>query len=230
MWSRTAILAAAIFTACTPSIGIAALVANLSTGVDAGGLIPFGNADDDWTVISAPDGVPTGAATVVPRARSTFVDPEPSARWITPTAATNVDAPAGYYVYETTFMLEGGMQVTASVLGRYLADNRLIDIQLNGNVAFNGPNVSGAACGLSGCEEFGSFTGFSIDNTALFVDGVNVLRVKIENQPSSTNPTQFAMDAGVFATPVPEPNGGLLFLMGLGALVAAFGLLNRSHH
>jgi hypothetical protein len=220
MWggARIFVLAAFVCAGSAPSIGLAALITTLSTGIASdGGLIAYGENDDQWTVVGAPDAGDLGPATVVPRARSHFVDPEPFARWITPSPATNIDAPAGYYVYETTFTLADGMQSTAQIVARYLADNRLINVTLNGSVAFIGPNVTGAACGGAGCEEFSFFTPFTIADPSLFAPGLNALRLTVENQPSSTNPTQFALDANVFATPVPEPSAALLLLAGLGA-------------
>jgi hypothetical protein len=90
-------------------------------------------------------------------------------------------------------------------------------MRLNGNVAFVGPNVSGASCSSTGCEEFVVATVFNIDDRSLFADGLNRFHVTIENQgPTSGNPTSFVLSGAVNATPVPAPSTYALVLVGLG--------------
>ncbi|WP_022948971.1 hypothetical protein [Methylohalobius crimeensis] len=128
---------------------------------------------------------------------------------------TNIDAPWGFYTYETRFNLDLASLDGISIQGRYAADNRLIEMRLNGNIAFVGPNISGASCSSTGCEEFTSPTPFSIADLSWFADGLNVLQVTIENQgPTTGNPTSFVLSGSVSATRISEPATLPLFLIG----------------
>jgi hypothetical protein len=199
-------------------VATGAPIFDLSTGANLDGtLTSFGSLDDQWDVIAAPDGVVLTTATVVRPSRTHFANLESGARWISASSATNVDAPWGYYTYETQFTLDLNTLAGLSISGLYAADNRLIDIRLNGNVAFVGPNVSGVSCSSTGCEEFAVATAFNIDDRSLFADGLNRFQVTIENQgPTSGNPTSFVLSGAVNATPVPAPSTFALLLAGLG--------------
>lgn len=197
----------------------ATVVYDLSTGIDdSGNLIGFGVPDSRWVLVNAPAGVPQRNATVVPRARPSFVDFEPLARWVSPSVETGVeDAPFGLYTYEASFILtsEGGIAVTFS--GEYAADNRLIDIRLNGTVAFIGPNSDGLSCPGTGCEEFIEPIEFVIDDQALFRGGLNLVQVTIENQgPTQTNPTSFVLRASVEAAELTVSDPSSIALLAIG--------------
>lgn len=194
-------------------------IVNLSTGSIDGGLIAYGSFDDQWNVVAAPSGIALVSATVVTPSRSHFANLEPDARWISVSTETNNDAPWGYYTYETLFNIDLNALSAVSVYGQYAADNRLIDIRLNGNVAFVGPNVSGVSCPPLGCEEFIAPISFSINDSSWFVNGLNVLQVTIDNQgPTFGNPTSFVFNAAVDAIQVPEPSSIFILLGGLGAM------------
>lgn len=209
------------------SVAIAAPIFNLSTGANLdGSLASFGSLDDQWNVISAPVGVGLNKATVVTPSRPHFANLEPDAKWISASTASNVDAPSGYYTYETQFIVDLDALNGISISGLYAADNRLIDIRLNGNVVFVGPNVSGISCSSTGCDEFSIPTTFLIDDQSMFADGVNFFQVTIENQPSTGNPTSVVLSGVVDATPVPEPSTYAMFLAGLGLI----GFVARRRH
>ena len=206
-------LCAAFFVLATSLLSIpggasAATIVNLSTGVSSGGtLIAFGNPDDQWTV-AEPGSTSFVSATVVEPSRSFFTNLEPNARWISVTTVTSQDDAAwGNYTYKTQFPLSLATLSDLSIQGHYAADNRLIEIRLNGHVVFVGPNVSGSACTPTGCDEFSSPTAFSITDPSYFVNGVNVLEVVIENQgPTFSNPTSFLLSGAVQGTSVSEPS------------------------
>lgn len=208
------------------SIAFSIPIVNLSTGASIdGGLIAYGSFDDQWNVVAAPSGIALTSAIIVTPSRSHFANLEPEARWISASTETNNDAPWGYYTYETQFNIGLNTLNAISVYGQYAADNRLIDIRLNGNVAFIGSNVSGVSCPPTGCQEFTAPISFSINDPSWFVDGLNILQVTIDNQgPTFGNPTSFVFSALVDAIQVPEPGSIFLFLGGL----CVISLIRRS--
>ena len=152
---------------------------------------------------------------------------EPDARWLSPSIETNYDAPWGNYTYEFLFNLDRDVLVNLALSGQLAADNRLIEMRLNGATFLVGPNISGVGCPATGCEEFKSPTApisFLLMNDALFLDGVNAFQVTIENQgPTFTNPTSILLSGSVSGTyvPVPVPATILLVVLGLIGLCGA---------
>jgi hypothetical protein len=74
------------------------------------------------------------------------------------------------YTFRTTFDLTGMRSSTAILQGRFVVDNRLKAIRLNG---------SSVPVPTHGEEQFGFFHGFSISKG--FVEGVNVIEFEVEN-------------------------------------------------
>lgn len=207
----------------TRAAAAATKLADLSTGVStSGALIDFGAADDQWSVVSTPAGALNAQAKVVQRARESFVNYEPNARWISVDASTaDFNAPAGFYTYATAFDLDFANGTNPIISGEYSADNRGISILLNGALVFVGPNAGAGACGGAACEEFKVSTSFVITQDAPFVQGPNTLAIIIENQDfAATNPTSVAVHASLTMEPVPLPPA--LWLMGsaLGGVIA----------
>ncbi len=218
----TAILATHLLAAAA----CATPIVNVSTGAAYdGSLIAFNSLDHDWSLTFAPANVGLGSASVVAPARADFTNLEPLARWISPSPEMSADdAPWGYYTYEMQFAVRLDLFSGLSIVGQYAADNRLIDMRLNGHTFFVGPNVSGASCAPTGCREFespGAPISFSMTDQSLFVNGLNALQVTIENQgPTFGNPTSFALAGAVNGTPIPEPGSIALLGVGLTALRA----------
>jgi hypothetical protein len=74
------------------------------------------------------------------------------------------------YAFRTTFDLKGMRPSTANLHGRFVVDNHVRAIRLNGR---------SVAVPAHGHEEFGFFHAFSGNRG--FVDGVNVLEIDVEN-------------------------------------------------
>ena len=74
------------------------------------------------------------------------------------------------YTFRTTFNLKGMRPSTAFLHGRFVVDNHVRAIRLNGHEI---------PVPRHGYEEFGFFHGFSSDRG--FVEGINVLEIEVEN-------------------------------------------------
>ena len=225
----------AISLAALANAAAAIPILDISTGIDDHHtLIIYDTPDDDWSLIEAPSGVPLASALVVRPSRTRFADLEPEARWISANYETNyVDAPWGLYTYQISFLLDFRSASSFSIEGEYAADNRLMSIYLNGHTAFTGPHASGSGCPATGCEEFLSATHFLIAQPNLFVDGLNVMRVVIENQgPTYGNPTSWAMHAYINAqtSQVSEPHMLSLVILGLLAALSLTPTIGVADH
>ncbi|MGB7736386.1 MAG: hypothetical protein WBL72_22110 [Thermoguttaceae bacterium] len=80
------------------------------------------------------------------------------------------------YTFRTTFDLKGMRPLTANLHGRFVADNHVRAIRLNGRPL---------AVPAHGHREFGFFHAFS--SSRGFVDGVNVLEIDVENGDPQDN-------------------------------------------
>ena len=74
------------------------------------------------------------------------------------------------FTFRTSFNLKGMRPSTAFLHGRFVADNHVRAIRLNGHEV---------SVPRHGYEEFGYFHGFSSDRG--FVEGLNVLEIDVEN-------------------------------------------------
>ena len=133
-----------------------------------------------------------------------------TSRWITPSAATNV--PSGNYTYTTTFDLTGYVPGTATITGRWAADNAGLNILLNGN-----------SLGLTTTGGFSAFTSFSIPTGSGFVAGLNTLDFVVNNfDGPGNNPSGLRVEltgnAGLVATPVPPTALLAVFAFGTAGL------------
>jgi hypothetical protein len=165
-----------------------------------------------YAISSAPAGANTTPAIVTgyPVGSAWFAN-DATSSWIGPNVA-NADGPIGDYTYTTTFDLTGLVANTAQISGNWAADNDGVSILLNG--------VATGITANTGDINYGSFTGFSIDNTANFVSGVNTLAFTINN---SGGPTGLRVAMTGTAEPnsaaVPEPSDFIGTAIAFGSVV-----------
>lgn len=116
----------------------------------------------------------------------------------------------GVYVYTTSFNLAAGFLAnTASLAGRFLADNRVLSLTLNGT------QVSLGDAPPAGKEPFNTWQSFLA--SAGFVTGSNTLAFTVQNdQFGPANPTGLRVEfTNASVQPVPEPGEWAMILAGL---------------
>lgn len=140
-----------------------------------------------------------------------------TSRWLTPAANANqgFDRTAdGFYTYSLQFDLSNLVPSTAFFTGRFMADNVVTAISLNGNaLAFSGP---------TGNQWFRNW--IPVMAGSGFVDGVNTLSFTVRNDQLACcdNPTGLRVEfteSGVNA--VPEPASWAMLISGFGLVGAA---------
>lgn len=184
-----------------------------NTGVGPGGTaLPVGQLDPNYSLISAPTGVPLTAITTIPNGGWT---PNTStADWIGPTGNGEETSPAGNYDYRINFDLTGLDPTTATLSGNWTSDN-------NGCIDLNGVNTG--IC--TGVLDYGTLMAFSI--TSGFQPGINTLDFLVTNTVFvGTNPTGVIVEISGTAAPsaAPEPSSLVLVAIGLTALL---GVIRR---
>lgn len=143
-----------------------------NTGVDNSGMILADNTTDPhYRLKLSADPTWVGPATYasgdVPAAWNLIGT---DSRWISP-RYPNTAVEAGYYHYQTTFDLTGMEPSTASISGRFSADNYLSSVQLNGTVV---PQATGG---------FNTWYDLVLPQGSAFVEGVNTLVFIVRNLP-----------------------------------------------
>jgi len=141
-----------------------------NTGLDdSGALLPDDFVDLHYSITVGADPVWNGpeayASSEVPTAWNLVGT---DSRWITPRYPTP-PVEAGYYRYQTTFDLTGQDPSTASISGRFSADNYLEKILLNG---VEMTHVTGT---------FDTWFDFTIPEGSGFIEGVNTLVFTVMN-------------------------------------------------
>lgn len=148
-----------------------------ATGVDGEGKLLEPHAvDPHWRLAKKGD-----AASAEP-AYAAMADTSPdcpwpvrsdASGWIT-CGAKSLDAPPGRYVYEQTFSMEGMDPLTASIVGRVMADDIVEAIEINGQSI--GPIT----------ENFATWQEFVVMDD--FLPGSNTLRITVRNHGAGPNP------------------------------------------
>ena len=177
-------------------------------GLDNTGQPGVNRADLNWTLNGGGpayvsiDGIyPVGSAWLANDATSS---------WLTPTLnqGDSLDPSVnGNYAYSLSFDLTGFNPDTASFAGRFLVDNKVSSIILNGNTIFNG-----LAGGFTGAD----WVNFSANSG--FVNGTNVLQINAVNlAQQSGNPAGLRVEFTESAVAaVPEPATWALMIAGFG--------------
>jgi len=190
-----------------------------NTGVDASGNPLVGGngvTDPHYTILSGPGlASPVSAVTF----NCCYFADQPAgtngnSRWISVNASGTTGS-AGTYVYDTTFSLTGLDPTTASITGRFAADNHVTAVKLNGNT------IAGATT-----DTFSTYTNFSIPIGSSFAGGLNDLRFVVldDGPPSALRVDSLAGTANpIGSTTVPEPAS--LALLGIG--LAGLGFVRR---
>jgi hypothetical protein len=139
-------------------------------------------------------------------------------RWMTPTSNANQSfnpSSDGFYTYTLDFDLTGFVPTTANFAGRFLVDNKVTAITLNGNSLLS----SVPAGGIGGFRS-GEWTSFSA--LTGFVGGINTLAFVARNQAASSgNPTGLRVEITSSAVNmVPEPASWAMLIFGFGLVGA----------
>ncbi len=211
MYFRTAAAIVTLAIGLAAPAAAATITTLFNTGTDASNVsvTGVGVVDQHWTL--------AGGTAYVSGANGTFpIGPwlaeDAVSRWITPEAlAGNTLDPTsdGTYTYSLSFSLAGLNAATASLAGRFSADNEVLGITLNGT-----------SLALPSGGGFTSWTAF--DSTgASFLAGLNTLSFRVSNfGQADGNPSGLRVEVGGTADTgtVPEPQNWVL-------LVAGFGLV-----
>lgn len=176
-----------------------------STGVDdAGALLGPSTPDPHWFLVISPDPTAPGLSVstlndawpVAPA--GPWVAEGPTSRWIAPQPNQGAGNAPGIYVFATLFDLTGLDPNTAVIRGKWAADDRVLDVVLNG-VSLDLVNNSG----------FGGLVDFTINRG--FVAGLNTLAVLVHNGLTGPNPIGLRIDWRGGAAPAqclwPAPAG-----------------------
>ncbi len=140
-----------------------------NTGVN----LKVGEQDPHWELVARSDNPrlkPRPAVVVSTNTAPYLSNQADRSQWISVVSDLSPLPNGVFYAFRTTFDLKGMRQSTAILHGRFVADNHVRSIRLNGREL---------SVPKHGYEEFGFFHGFSSDRG--FVEGVNVLEVEVEN-------------------------------------------------
>ncbi len=159
------------------------LLLDISTGVDANGnVIPTGQPDDQWEVLSEPPPVgvlPRPAVVIPPNGAWNTI---PGTQWI----SANGTGPNGTYVYQLCFCLD--KRFSNPALDMMIRADDEFDVILNGN--FLGT--------WGGCFNCPTPVGLTFANPNLFRPGENCLQIVVRNLGGVV--TGFNMQGSVRAT------------------------------
>jgi len=173
---------------------IAAMSCSCPAQSNTGGGGCCGAPDPNYSLVSAPGGVPLTARSATPP-HAGWVIPSAS-NWINPWGNPFTSGPAGTYDYRTTFNLS----TSAAVVGRMAGDNGVC-LKANG-----GANIQ---CSTPVCCGFSNYTYFAIPASALNT-GSNTLDFNVTNLLLSGGPSPTGLDVEFLGCPL----GGAIYTDG----------------
>jgi hypothetical protein len=138
-----------------------------------------------------------------------------TSRWMTPASNANQSFGVGSFVYSLSFDLDGFIPSTASFSGRFLVDNKLTALTLNGT-----PLLTIPSGGIGGFKTVSDWTSFSANSG--FTAGLNTVQFTVLNTSGSgANPTGLRVEfTGSAVNEVPEPASWAMMIMGFGLVGA----------
>jgi hypothetical protein len=191
-----------------------------STGVDNNGVpLPDGQigagaiGDPHYSLASVPPGGTTRIDVFTFLGQ--WVARDAISTWIAPNSVTTSgqpqDGPVGDYDYRTTFNLAGFNPATASITGKWAADNYGFDILINGQSTGNTTQTTTS-------DSFVLLHDFSISSN--FGAGINTLDFLVRNSngpgPNATGLRVEILDATADPTSTPEPSSLIMLSSFLG--------------
>jgi hypothetical protein len=200
-----------------PAAAVVPIAGLVNTGVTSGGgSVTVGVVQDaNWLLNGVQ--VPWNSITNGSFPQGPWLADDSVSRWVTPAAnpAQNFDPTVdGFYNYSIAFDLTGLVPGSASLSGRFAADNEVTAITLNGMQITQG-----------GTGGFTFWTSFSASSG--FVSGPNTLQFTVRNFASGGgNPTGLRVEVAGTALAVPEPASWTLLIAGFGLV----GALARRRH
>ena len=169
-----------------------------NTGVDSAGVVlPIGQIDPHYVVISSPDSAYPGPTVFVTEgAIPPWVSNDENSAWIAPRADNSAQTAPGSYRYRLIFTVEGSEVATAAITGNVGTDDG------NGGLFLNGTRIDGFPTGTG----FGALTALDIPAGSPFVTGVNTLDFVIVNGGAAANPTGLRVDDLIITGVTQRPN------------------------
>jgi hypothetical protein len=176
------------------------------------GLGNTGNPDANWSIVSAPSGMPKGAAIIFSKIPVMWLKNSASSasQWIGPSNGvdgTKADS-LGTYVYRTTFDLTGFNATTARLVFKATSDNQTTAVALNGTTFdFTTSNTG-----------YGAFSApFTLSSG--FITGLNTLEFTVYNSTRSASGLRVEfLESSAAAVPEPLTLLGAGTALGFGAL------------
>jgi hypothetical protein len=199
----------ATFVCASASSAFATSITLFGTGADSSGLVLPGGSSDPHYTVSGPGVTGTQQAVVYSPAAvwPGWVPNDANSAWIGFKDSSDT-RPYGTYTFETTFNLTGYNPSTASLIGRWAAD-QYGSLYLNGALEQSVPDGNWNAGANPNLTSFTISSGFlaginTLDFSVVFPDGFDGLRVEPLTLTATPN-----------GTGVPE-TGQTVMLLGLG--------------